>query len=52
MGAKGCLAVAVAGVAAVLPATTAADFDQGTANGITYINDQTRHRSARASPPR
>ena len=41
MGAKGCLAVAVAGVAAVLPATTAADFDQGTANGITYINDQT-----------
>ncbi len=41
MGAKGCLAVAIAGVAGMFPAATAADFDQGTANGITYINDQT-----------
>ena len=51
MSTKGCLAVAVAGLAAALPATSAADFNQGTANGITYINDQTSVPAGQASAP-
>jgi hypothetical protein len=37
---RGSLAFAVAAFAITFPATSTADFDQRTANGITYINDQ------------